>query len=182
MRTWIALIVLAGCKPADDVTKTDETDTNTPTGTDTDTPPDTDTATEPTGEPSIEGQWRSAGADISPLFQTEFFQYVRIDADFLGDGSYTVEAENADGAVISFTGTYTTDTATDPATIVLSQLTPAEATAEGIWAVAGDTLTYEVVQTVPDIGASPPTPAGGFGSTASPGLTEGDNVQIYVRR
>jgi hypothetical protein len=41
-----------------------------------------------------------------------------------------------------------------------------------------DTLKLEVVQTVPDIGAVPRTPATGFGSDPALGTT---NIQIYVR-
>ena len=43
-------------------------------------------------------------------------------------------------------------------------------------------MTYEVVQTVPDYGYTPPTPTSGFGTTSGPGVSAGDNVQIYRRR
>lgn len=186
IRAFVIALLVVACRPEDDV-KTDATPTPTgDTGADTtDTGPDTtdtggtDTGTTP-ADPSIEGSWRSEGANIAPLFQ--LFYYARIDADFATDGTYDVEVEDTSGGLTTFTGTYVVDTATDPATIVLTQITPFKATAEGIWQVDGDTMTYEVTQTVPDAGFSPATPAGGFGSTAGPGLSPGDNVQIYVRQ
>jgi len=165
----LPLALLLGC-PADDTDETDDTE-------DTD---EIDTGLE-TSE--IVGDWRSEGDNISPLFKTAFFDYVRIDATFNDDKTYEVEAENGDGNLFSFTGQYETDISTDPAIIVLDQDTPSDARAEGIWQVttdAGLLLTYEVVQVTPDIGATPPTPAGGFGSTVSAGLAAGDNVQKYV--
>jgi hypothetical protein len=165
----LPLVLLFGC-PQDDTDETDDTD-------DTD---EIDTGLETS---DIVGDWRSDGANISPLFQTAFFDYVRIDATFNDDRTYEVEAENGDGNLFSFTGQYQTDTTTDPATITLDQDTPTDALAEGIWAVttdAGTLLTYEVVQVTPDIGSTPPTPSGGFGSTVSTGLAVGDNVQKYV--
>jgi hypothetical protein len=79
-------------------------------------------------------------------------------------------------------GTFVADEGTSPATIVLTQTSPYAATAEGIYQVDGDTLTYEVVQTQPDYGFLPPTPETGFGSTSGTGLNPGDNIQIYRRQ
>ena len=61
---------------------------------------------------------------------------------------------------------------------VLTQTEPYAATSEGIWQVQGDTLTYEVVETDPGLGATPP--ANGFGSTSN-GQFGDDNIQIYRR-
>ncbi|MBW1879507.1 MAG: hypothetical protein JRJ84_14180 [Deltaproteobacteria bacterium] len=164
-------VTLLGC-PADDVDETGDTDT-----TDTD---EIDTGSETS---AIVDAWRSDGDDISPLFQTALFDYVRIDATFHDDKNYEVEAENSSGQLFTFTGQFETDTSTTPHTIVLDQDTPSDARAEGIWQVdttSGTVLTYEVVQVLPDIGATPPTPAGDFGSTVSAGLAVGDNIQTYV--
>ena len=56
-------------------------------------------------------------------------------------------------------------------------------TSEGLWRVEGDLLTYEVVQVQPPLpgGQTPPTPAGGFGSTNNGALGD-DNVQRYRRQ
>ena len=43
-----------------------------------------------------------------------------------------------------------------------------------------DTMYYEIVQTNPDIGATPPTPEAGFGSSSG-GVLGMTNVQKYVR-
>ncbi len=129
----------------------------------------------------IVGAWRSEGADLSVLFSADPFAYQRVDTTFDDDGSYTVDALDADGTEWPITGTYAVNDDTLPATISLVQQTPYEAEAEGIWSVSGDTLTYEVVQTVPDYGFRPPTPDRGFGSTTGPGLAPGANVQTYQR-
>jgi hypothetical protein len=163
--------MLIGCLP-DDVT-------DAPLRVDTGDPLDS----APVGEPgSLTGSWESVGDDVSALLSGEPFSIVRVDATFQADGAYRVDAENADGATASFAGTYTIGTDTAPATIAMSQTIPSAATSAGIWQVDGDTLTFETVQTVPDYGYVPPTPEGGFGSTAGPDMSPGVNVQTYVRR
>lgn len=132
--------------------------------------------------PAITGDWLSEGANISPLFQSSFFSYVSIQASFGEDGTYAVTATDADGATTDLTGTYVVDESTTPATITLSQTTPSAVTAEGIYQVEAEVMTYEVVQTDPNpYGFVAPTPSTGFGSTSGPGLSPGDNVQTYVR-
>jgi hypothetical protein len=127
------------------------------------------------------GTWVSEGDDISALLA--YFEVVRVEATFGGDGRYAVVSTDAEGAVTTFTGSYTTDRATIPHGIVLTQTTPTSATAEGIWQVSDATLAYEVVQTSPAVGCSPPTPDGGFGSTrCSPPLNRNANVQTFRLR
>lgn len=148
--------------------------------------PDTTVDTTDTGDTSsgdgFVGTWRSQGADLSPLFAADPFNYALVDASFRGNGSYQVDATDADGAEYTLVGTYTSDESTDPAAIALLQSEPYEAIASGIYSVAGDTLTYEIVQTSPDYGFVPPTPTTGFGSTSGPNMDEGVNVQTYRRR
>jgi hypothetical protein len=74
------------------------------------------------------------------------------------------------------------DASTSPGSITLTQASPYAATAVGIYQVDGDTLTYEVVQTLPDYGFTPPTSETGFGSTSGPGLDADVNIQIYQRQ
>lgn len=130
----------------------------------------------------ITGNWLSEGDNVADLLASAPYYIVRVEATFNTDGSYLVSAQNQDGASADFTGTYTVSTATLPGTITLSQANPSTATAEGIWEVDGDTLMYEVVQTSPSIGATPPTPEGGFGSTQASGVAEGANVQLFTRQ
>lgn len=176
----LALLALA-CAP-DDVTDDGADDTGADTA---DTGADTGDDSGDTGSggaDSIVGEWLSEGEDISELFAGAPFSYVSIVATFGGDGSYTVVATNDEGQVGTLTGTYTVDTSTEPGAITLEQATPYAATAVGIWDVEGDTLTYEVVQTVPDYGYVPPTPETGFGTTSGPNIDPGVNVQVYVRQ
>jgi len=169
---WLALTL--ACVP-DDVDDTSTTDT-----ADTAASIDTDPGTTGPADAFV-GRWVSEGADLSPLFGGDPFNYVLIEADFRDDGTYTVVGEDAAGASYDFAGSYLVDDGTSPGTIVQTQTVPYDAVAEGIWSVSGDTLTFEVVQTSPDYGYTAATPEGGFGSTAGPGLAAGDNVQTYQR-
>lgn len=131
------------------------------------------------GGSALVGEWVSEGADLSELFANPPFEYVRVEARFEADGDYRVVAEDGGGTTYPLVGSYEVDEGTSPPSIVLTQDEPYAATARGIWKVDGGVLTYEIVQTVPDYGYTPPTPATGFGSTTGPGLSSGDNVQTY---
>ena len=170
------LTLALACAP-DDYTPDDSA---SPTSDDTATSPTDDTAT--TGDPgTLVGEWLSEGDDVSELLAGDPFGFVSITATFDGDGTYTVVSTDGDGQSGTLTGTWADDTSTDPASIVLEQATPYTATAVGIYAIAGTTLTYEVVQTEPDYGYAPPTPASGFGTTSGNGIEPGINVQVYRR-
>lgn len=127
------------------------------------------------------GTWVSEGADLSDLFRTAFFDYKRITADFAGGGAYTVRVELNDGQRVDLAGTWSDDRGTDPAAITLEQTSPEPFTSAGIYAISGDTLTYEIATIAPDIGCVPPTPESGFGTTQCPNLAAGANVQTYRR-
>ena len=145
----LALFAFA-CAPDDvkDDTAAGDADTDTDSDTDADTDADTDTD----AGNDIVGDWLSSGDDVSVLFQSEMFDYVLIEVDFASDNTYTVTATDGSGSTYDLAGTFVTDTSTQPASIVLSQSSPYNATAEGIYDIDGDTMTYEVVQTVPDYG------------------------------
>jgi len=125
--------------------------------------------------------WVSEGSDLSDLFAAFPFEYQSIEAGFRADGVVNTEIVDGDGVRYVTTGTYQIDTSTTPASIVLQQIEPYQATLAGIYQVTGDVLTYEVVQIQPDYGFIPPTPASGFGTTAGPSLSAGINVQTYER-
>lgn len=127
----------------------------------------------------VGGVWVSEGDNISALLA--YFDVVRIEAEF-GEADYVVRATDADGLETSFSGAYTVDVGTVPHGITLSQSSPSAATSSGIWQVDGDTLSYEIVQTSPSSGCTPPTPEAGFGSTAcGQPIPSGSNVQTFVR-
>lgn len=136
-------------------------------------------STEPDGEMTIVGEWLSEGADLSELFSADPFAYASVTAVFRADGTFLVTAVDGQGTEYPLEGDFTVGTTTMPATIAIVQTEPYAAEASGIWEVAGDTLTYEVVQTTPDYGFGPPTPERDFGSTTGPGLAPGANVQTY---
>ncbi len=170
------VLFLAACLPDDvDGEGSYSSDADTDTDTDADTDTDTDTET----EAGLVGAWLSTGGDLSELLAP---YYTRITADFAADQNYVVVATDTSGGTTEFVGTYTTDVGTDPGTIELVQTSPSNATSQGIFAVEGDVLTYEVVIVTPSYGYTPPTPAAGFGSSSGPQLEAGVNVQTYRRQ
>jgi hypothetical protein len=133
------------------------------------------------GSHPLAGTWVSEGADLSDLFRTAFFDYKRIEATFEAGGDYAVRVELNDGQRVDLAGTWSDDRGSDPAAITLEQVSPEPFTSAGIYAISGDTLTYEIATIAPDIGCVPPTPESGFGTTQCPNLAAGANVQTYRR-
>lgn len=174
----MGLMLLAACEPTfdktdteDDVSATDSESSDTQSATDTEEPDQAD---------QLVGVWLSEGDDVSPLL--EYFDIVQIDAEFKSDLSYEVVSTDVDGAQIVYIGTYAVDLTTDIPSITLTQTSPTEVTSEGIFQVEDNTLTYEVVQTTPDIGFTPPTQEEGFGSTSGGGIAANVNIQIFQRQ
>jgi hypothetical protein len=195
MRRALLLVLLTACSPDDDGSKYDtadtsdsgavdadtdagtDTDADTDAGTDTDGDTDAGSDTDTSSDDPIVGAWVSQGTDLAPLFRNAFFDYQRVDADFSADGSYDVLVTLNDGATVTLTGTYTTDTSTEPHRISVEQTAPEAQSSAGIYAVSGDTLTYEIASE--SAGCTPPTPATGFGSSSCPNLAPGDLTQTY---
>jgi hypothetical protein len=130
------------------------------------------------------GEWQSSGANVSVLLST-YFQIDSIYAKFNSNNTYTVESFAA-GTKVTYTGTFAQ---TKPATgtiwnIVLNQSAPTAVTSEGIFEITKVdnvyTMKYEVVQTEPNIGATAPTVAGGFGSSSG-GALGTMNVQTFLQ-
>ncbi len=133
----------------------------------------------------IVGQWQSSGANVAPLLST-YFSVDSIWADFKADQTYDVKSYDPDGVMTQYLGTYTqTKSSTGNIwTIVLEQSAPSTVTSEGIFEIdmdaVGYDLRYEVAQTEPNLGNSPATPEGGFGSTNNGQLGE-SNVQKFIK-
>lgn len=135
---------------------------------------------------AIVGTWVSEGTNVAPLL-VSLFKVTKITATFEANGTYTVIQVDSTNASLTLTGTYEVAKTTtgNIYTIKANQAAPAVLTSEGIYeinaAATPNTMQYEVVQTSPDIGAVPPTAAGGFGSTNAGALGTW-NVQVYVRQ
>ena len=132
----------------------------------------------------IVGKWYSAGTDVAPLLFA-LFATDSIYAEFRDDNTYIVEQFDTTGAKLTLTGVYT-QSASGTANIydiAVDQTAPAALTSTGIFQVTSeipDVMSYEIVQTSPDIGAIPPTASGGFGGTNG-GAFGTTNVQTYRR-
>ena len=124
---------------------------------------------------AIVGEWVSEGASNVAFGLQALTKTARIDAEFEENGTYNVVSTDSAGAEVTFTGTYSLGDGEDGdiRTITLTQATPTSLTSAGIFQIQGNTMTYEVIQTQPNIGAEAPTVVGGFGSTLVNGETNG---------
>ncbi len=127
------------------------------------------------------GTWLSADADVAPLLAAVFsIDSVRV--EMKDDGSVFLDQHVMGAGWTSNSGTYTvTESASGNVhSISISYSSPAFEQ-EGIVEItegSPDVMRLEVVQTVPDIGATPRTPATGFGSDTALGTS---NIQTYRR-
>lgn len=132
----------------------------------------------------IVGKWLSEGANVAPLLLG--LGIVKIEATFNSDNTYTVVSYDTANAPTTLTGTYAAakSSVDDIYTITVNQSSPTALTSEGIFKVDATKnpveMQYEIVQTQPSIGATPPTPEAGFGSTNG-GALGTINVQKYVK-
>lgn len=132
----------------------------------------------------IVGDWISEGDNVAQGLQ-DLVNTESITASFSEDNSYVVVSVDESGSEVTFTGTYETgeETSSGIRSIRLEQAQPVSVVSEGIFEIDGNTMTYEVIQTDPDIGATAPTVEGGFGSTVIGGQETGSYwVQTFVRQ
>jgi hypothetical protein len=130
------------------------------------------------------GSWLSAGADVAPLLAAAPFNNVQITATFNTDKTYAVLGIDKDNKMLPYNGTYELTESDVPGifNIVCHQVMPQTATAEGMLQI--DTtvmparMQYEVVQTQPTNGLTPPTADGGFGST----LYNGKQISTLIQK
>lgn len=132
----------------------------------------------------IVGEWYSSGSNVAVLL-SYYFGVDSIYADFNTDNTYLVESF-ADGAKTTYSGTFS-QTKSGTGTIwniTLNQTTPTALTSVGIFDISTTvepyTMQYEVVQTEPSLGATPPTATAGFGSSSS-GAYGTTNIQHYIK-
>ncbi len=123
------------------------------------------------------GNWLSAGPNVAVILST-YFQYDSVKVELTENNTVTLETHVIDGAWTSQQGTYVLTESSDSELDVI-QLIYATFEQEGIIQVVGDTLRLEAVQTVPDIAATVPTPAAGFGANPALGTW---NIQTYIRQ
>jgi len=133
----------------------------------------------------IIGKWVSTGENLAPLLLA-LFPYDSIYATFNSNNTYSVVAIDTGGVSYPLNGTYTVSKSSvgNIYNITLNQTSPTPLTSVGIYEInitqTPHLMTYEVAQTEPNIGAIPPTPQGGFGSTNG-GALGTMNVQKYIR-
>lgn len=124
-----------------------------------------------------EGTWLSAGTDVAPIL-VSVFNYDSVRVTFNDDNTVVLESHIEDGAWSTLPGVYSiTESSGSEIDAIAINYTAFEQ--EGIiqvWAASPDSMYLEAVQTVPDIGAVPRTPADGFGSDPTLGTL---NIQKY---
>lgn len=139
------------------------------------------------GNPSaLVGSWFSEGADLAKGFGGPPFNFRSLDADYNADGSFTVKAIDAAGKSIMFSGTWAGTASATPGIfeITQNQIQPQAVVSKGIYQIdqAAGRMTFEMIQVQPDVGATPPTVMGGFGSTQVKGKATDAWVQKFVRQ
>lgn len=177
-------------------TGAETTDGPTTGGTtdDATTDAETDTAADTTGDPTegetgtttgmddvtIVGNWLSEGDNVAPIL-VQLANTASIAATF-EDMSYDVLTTDGDGQEVQFSGVYTVEASGtgNIMNITLEQSAPSVITSQGIYEIDNSTnpptMTYEVVQTIPDIAAELPTAEAGFGGTN----LGADLTQVFV--
>lgn len=170
--TLVIMVAMAGCKKSEE------------------------SPTAPASTDPIIATWVSEGQNVAIGLRGVPFKIKKIVATFNANKSYTVVQTDSANVSLTLSGTYTNteSTSTDTLsttgtkgakiiTIVANQTSPASITATGIYAISGNNMTYEVVQTSPPLtGVNAPTPAGGFGSTTIAGLKYSIYIQKYVKQ
>jgi hypothetical protein len=133
----------------------------------------------------IVGEWYSKGTDVAPLLVT-LMKTDSINVKFESNNTYVVTHFDNTKTKTIMTGTYTQQKSGTGTIwkITLNQTSPTALTSEGIFDISTTTtpysMQYEVVQTQPAIGATPPTATAGFGSTNG-GALGVLNVQKYKK-
>lgn len=155
---------------------------------------DTTTAPPTTTTDPIVGVWVSDGANVAYGLQY-WFKIKKVVVTFNENKTYTVIQTDSSNVTTTLTGTYknTVSTYTDTLStsitkgatiyeIEAKQDKPTTITAVGIYAISSTNMSYEVDQTEPSIGVTPPTPQTGFGSTMAGGIKYPIYIQKYVKQ
>ncbi len=135
---------------------------------------------------ALTGTWFSGGSDMAKGFGGPPFNFSSLKVLFDDDGSYSVKATDTKMKTIDFTGTWIATASATPGLYEIEQhqIMPQAVVSKGIYQIdsASGKMTFEIIQTQPDVGAAPPSIAGGFGSTTVKGNKTDAWVQHYVRQ
>ena len=123
------------------------------------------------------GVWESIEGDVAPLL-VAVYDYDTVRVTFNENNTVLLETHVRDGAWGTQSGTYqvTESASSDIDAIVVDYPGSYQEGIVQFWSASPDSMWLEVVQTVPDLGSAPRTPASGFGS--DPGLGA-FNIQKY---
>lgn len=136
------------------------------------------------GAEGMVGSWVSAGGKVSPFLRA-FAGVDSVHLTFEANMTYAWMQADTLGQVQRRRGTYAVRTLDSLRLyeLELTQLVPAATFSRGMLAIYPanpDSMWLEVVQTEPYIGATPPSPARGFGSS-SEGALGTSNIQRFSR-
>ena len=127
------------------------------------------------------GNWLSAGDNVAGILYY-YYSVDSIEVEFTEDGTVTLNTHYDGVGWAGDAGTYAvTESATGDIHSFAAEYTVGSFSQEGIIQVISgspDTLKLEVVQTIPSIGATVPSPALGFGADSTLGTL---NIQTYIR-
>ncbi|MBI2418523.1 MAG: hypothetical protein HYV28_11620 [Ignavibacteriales bacterium] len=127
----------------------------------------------------ITGTFVSEGSNLSTLLKSQAYRVKKLTLKVESNGAYTITQIDSSNITYTFTGvcqlsessnydysSYSNTYGAKLYNITFTQANPTVVTSTGIVAFGNNTLTYECVQTSPQItGVTAPTAAGGFGSS-----------------
>jgi len=123
----------------------------------------------PNAKLDVVGFWTAGSVDIAPILADSISLMT---LRFRTDSTFTITQTNIDGLITSFSGSYSVakdNGSNDIYPIFLDRTSPINAKFAGIFeindVIEPEELTFEMVQTMPNIGFTPPTTEFGFGST-----------------
>jgi hypothetical protein len=136
-----------------------------------------------TNPPPVEttwiGTWLSAGDDVAPLLAT-LFDYDSVRVTMNENNTVVLETHPQGGAWATLNGVYAVDAKASGGihSVVINYPSFEQEGIIQVFAASPDSMWLEVVQVVPDIGATPLTPDDGFGADPTLGTS---NIQKYLR-
>ena len=135
---------------------------------------------------ALAANWKSEGqTQVAIGLWAAPFKVRKITAAFSSNSTYTVTSTDSAGANINYTGTWskTAPNSANIYSITVNQATPTTVTSTGIYRVSNDTLSYEIIQTIPAIaGVTAAIADSGFGSTKYNNVRWPIWIQKFIRQ
>ncbi len=128
--------------------------------------------------------WAAVGTGVAQRLR-DAFMTDSISANFNMDGTFAWTQHDPGANNSTLTGNYVQEASEVDGiwNITMEVTAPGSATLVGIYEITTGTMMFEIAQTDPNVGETPPTATEGFGSTLFSGTNLGDiNVHTFEQR